>query len=71
MSADTFSGIPWDGVLGPIFFVIFINDLPDEVRHTVTFLPKLLNCFEHYRPDDDKTGLPQNLDRVMEWSQKY
>ena len=38
------SGIPHGSVLGPIMFVIFINDMPTAIKNSCMLFPDDANC---------------------------
>ena len=69
--ASILSGIPQGSVLGPILFVVFINDLPDVVRSSVKIFADDTKLFRALRSSEDKVKLQQDLDSLMEWSQKW
>ena len=47
------SGIPQGSVLGPILFVIFINDLPDLIRSTVKIFADDTKIFRALNDPED------------------
>ena len=58
-------------VLGPILFVIFINDIPDLFRSTVKiFSDDNKICRALYDPED-YSYLQDDLGRLVEWSQLW
>ena len=65
---DVLSGIPQGSVLGPILFVIFINDMPSHVKHNMCKL--FADDCKLYR--DVKQGevntVQIDLDNFEEWS---
>ena len=62
---DINSVVPQDSVLGPLFFIIFMNDLPD----------KIVNSFCYLFADDSillslptKPDLQRDIDHFTEWA---
>ena len=64
------SGIPQGSVLGPMLFVIFINDLPESVlKPSFAFLfADDTKAFRFIKSSDDCKQLQEDLDRLSEWS---
>ena len=64
------SGIPQDSVLGPILFVIYINDLPDTVESDSYLFADDTKIFRISKGEDDKETLQDDLTKLEEWSDK-
>ena len=65
------SGIPQGSVLGPLLFVIFINDLPDCVTSEAYLFADDTKIFRIITKQGDREELQQDLQKLDEWSKKW
>ena len=62
------SGIPQGSVLGPILFVIYINDLPECVEANTYLFADDTKIFREIKTEADRKHLQDDLDKLQQWS---
>ena len=65
------SGIPQGGVLGPIMFLIYVNDLPEVVTSTVKLFADDTKLYRVIKNEEDKLQLQEHLKNLQKWSEKW
>ena len=65
------SGVHQGSVLGPILFLIYINDLDDSITSNVRKFADDTKLFRKVNTDGDKQHLQNDLDRLVKWSEKW
>ena len=66
--ADVNSGIPQGSILGPVLFIVFINDLPDVVKSTFKIFADDTKIYNSHL--NNKT-LQNDLYNLLDWSQTW
>ena len=70
-SKAVISGIPQGSVLGPLLFVIYINDLPDVVQSNILLFADDTKIFNKVTSIDDSRKLQKDIDALNCWSDKW
>ena len=65
------SGIPQGSVLGPLLFVLYINDLPDVVQSNVLLFADDTKIFKQVTTKEDADALQNDIDALNIWSEKW
>jgi len=71
--ADVLSGKPQGTILGPILYIIYIDDLPDVCKQfiNVYLFADDAKLYQHVITDDDHQVLQKGLNTFQEWSDRW
>jgi len=65
------SGVPQGSVLGPLLFLIFVQDLPDWIKNSIMMFGDDTKIWTAIANGDDAESLQQDLNRLGDWSDKW
>ena len=66
---NVLSGVPQGSVLGPLLFVIFINDLPECIQSAIPFIfADDTKCLHVIRSTEDTKKLQADINNASNWS---
>jgi len=69
--AEVFSGVPQGSVLGPLLFLLFVNDLPSVIKSHIRMFADDMKIWCTIKQDIDSIGLQQDLDSMDSWCQEW
>ena len=65
---DVISGVPQGSVLGPILFLIYVNDIPETVNCRITMFADDTKLFRTVKTIDDCNILQNDLNTLSQWT---
>jgi hypothetical protein len=65
------SGVPQGSILGPLLFILYINDLPQCASSSVELFADDAKCYRSIASLDDCRMIQKDLDALLKWSQKW
>ena len=69
--ATVTSGVPQGSVLGPLLFIIYINDLDDDITSKITKFADDTKLCHKANCEQDRLTIQSDLDKLVEWAEKW
>ncbi len=70
-STQVISGVPQGTVLGPLLFLLYINDLPDNLSSTVRLFADDCLLYSPIKTDQDTSVLQNDLLKLEKWQHTW
>lgn len=68
---DVLSGVPQGSVLGPLLFVVFINDLVDVVQNAIRMYADDTKILGKADTPEDRARLQEDIDNCVTWANTW
>ena len=71
VNGSSSSGVPQGSVLGPLLFLLFVNDPPDWIKTNICILADDTKIWTRIADVKDVESLQRDLDSIGCWSEKW
>jgi hypothetical protein len=65
------SGVPQGSVLGPLLFLLFVNDLPDWIVSSLKMFADDTKLWREMSSESESSILQKDLDSLTDWSKRW
>ena len=65
------SGVPQGSVIGPLMFVLYINDLPDKIESPIYLFADDTKIFKIINTQEDQKALQRDLVKLQTWTETW
>ncbi len=69
--SDVASGVPQGSVIGPILFIIFINDMPNQITNFISLFADDAKLYGKSSTQAQRRGLQDDLNTLQQWSDTW
>ena len=69
--SSVLSGVPQGSVLGPLLFILYVNDLPDEVQSSLWLFADDSKMFRSITTVEDSVQLQNDINLLLAWCYKW